>query len=160
MVLVVASVEVHLGGVDQQEGEEDEEDLHGVLASVHKVSVEHVRLLQGRRPVLLASKALDANAWWKYRSGVADLSGLPCRKSTAGLPAAHASHLPRRKNKSATGASPHESGARSNTERRFDGGRRTDRPQMVISLLWQVEMRLMLGNMRNSFQVSRRSCRT
>lgn len=52
MVLVVPSVQVDVTRVDEQEGEEDEEDLDGVLASVHKVSVEHIGPLQRRDAIL------------------------------------------------------------------------------------------------------------
>ena len=42
MVFVVPSVEVHITRIHKQEGEEDEENLNGVLASVHKVSIENI----------------------------------------------------------------------------------------------------------------------
>lgn len=52
MVLMVSSVQVDVTRINEQEGEEDEEDLDGVLASVHEVSVEHVGPLQRRDAVL------------------------------------------------------------------------------------------------------------
>lgn len=52
VVLVVAPVQVHVVGVDQQEAEQDEQDLHGAFPAIHKVSVEDVRLLGGREAVL------------------------------------------------------------------------------------------------------------
>lgn len=52
MVLVVASVQVDVTRVDEQEREQDEEDLNGVFASVHKISVEHVRPLQRWHAIL------------------------------------------------------------------------------------------------------------
>lgn len=52
MVLVVSSVEVDFGGINQQEGKQNEEDLDGVPASIHKVSVKHIGLLQGRHAIL------------------------------------------------------------------------------------------------------------
>lgn len=52
VVLVVSPVEVDVTGINEQEGEEDEEDLDGVFSSVHKVSIKHVRLFQGGHPVL------------------------------------------------------------------------------------------------------------
>lgn len=52
VVLVVPSVEVDVTGINEEEGEEDEEDLDGVFSSIHKVSVKHVRLFQGGHPVL------------------------------------------------------------------------------------------------------------
>lgn len=52
MVLVVSSVQVHVIGIDEQEPKQDEQDLQGVPASIHKVSVEHIRLLRRRQPVL------------------------------------------------------------------------------------------------------------
>lgn len=45
MVLVVPSVQVDVVGIDQQEAKKDEQDLQGVPASVHKVSVEDVGLV-------------------------------------------------------------------------------------------------------------------
>lgn len=52
MVLMVSSVEVDVTRVDEQEWKQDDEDLDGVSASVYKVSVKHVGLLQGRHAVL------------------------------------------------------------------------------------------------------------
>lgn len=52
MVLMVSSVEVDITRVDEQEWKQDDEDLNGVFASVHKVSVKHIGLLQGRHAVL------------------------------------------------------------------------------------------------------------
>ena len=54
MVLVVPPVEVDPVGVHQQEGKQNEEDLHGTLATVHKVSVENIGLLRGGQAVLRA----------------------------------------------------------------------------------------------------------
>lgn len=45
VVLVVSSVEVNVARIDQQEGKQDEEDLDGVFAAVHKVSIKNVGLL-------------------------------------------------------------------------------------------------------------------
>ena len=52
MILVVPSVEVDVTRINEQEGKQDEENLDGVLASVHEVSIEHVRLIQGRHAIL------------------------------------------------------------------------------------------------------------
>lgn len=52
MVLVVPPVQVDVVGVDQQEAEQDEQNLQGVPAPVHKVPVEDVRLLRGWKAVL------------------------------------------------------------------------------------------------------------
>ena len=52
VVLVVSPVEVHVVGVQQQEGEEDEEDLDGVVSPVHEVPVEDVGPLVGGHAVL------------------------------------------------------------------------------------------------------------
>lgn len=52
MVLMVSSVEVNVTRVDEQEWKQDDEDLNGVFASVHKVSVKHIGLLQGRHAIL------------------------------------------------------------------------------------------------------------
>lgn len=52
VVFVVPPVQMDVVGVDQQEAKQDEQDLQGVSAAVHKVSVEDVRLLRGRKPVL------------------------------------------------------------------------------------------------------------
>lgn len=52
VVLVVPPVQMDVVGIDQQEAKQDEQDLQGVPAPVHKVSVEDVRLLRGRKPVL------------------------------------------------------------------------------------------------------------
>lgn len=52
MVLVVSPVEVDVTRVDEQERKQDDEDLDGVFASVYKVPVKHVGLLQGRHAVL------------------------------------------------------------------------------------------------------------
>lgn len=60
VVLVVAPVQVHVVGVDQQEAEQDEQDLHGALPAIHKVSVEDVRLLGGREAVLRREAPADA----------------------------------------------------------------------------------------------------
>jgi len=52
VVLVVASVEVDITRINKQKRKQDEEDLDGVFASVHKVSVKYVGLLKRWRPVL------------------------------------------------------------------------------------------------------------
>ena len=52
MVFVVSPVEVDVAGIQQQEGEKDEENLDGVFASVDKVSIKHVWLLHGRHSIL------------------------------------------------------------------------------------------------------------
>lgn len=52
MVLVVPPVQVDMVGVDQQEAKQDEQNLQGVPAPVHKVSIEDVRLLRGWKAVL------------------------------------------------------------------------------------------------------------
>lgn len=52
VVLVVPPVQMDIVGINQQEAKQDEQDLQGVSAAVHKVSVEDVRLLRGRKPVL------------------------------------------------------------------------------------------------------------
>lgn len=52
MVLVVSSVQMHVIGIDQQEAKQDEQDLYGAFAAIHKVSVEDVRLLRRRETVL------------------------------------------------------------------------------------------------------------
>lgn len=45
VVLVVASVQGHVVRVEEQVGKQQDDDLHRLLPSVHKVSVEHVRRL-------------------------------------------------------------------------------------------------------------------
>lgn len=45
VVLVVPPVQVHVVWVQKHEGEEDDDDLHRFLPSVHKVSVEHIRVI-------------------------------------------------------------------------------------------------------------------
>lgn len=45
VVLVVSSVEVDVARINEQERKQDEEDLNGVSASIHKVSIKHVGLL-------------------------------------------------------------------------------------------------------------------
>ena len=52
MVLVVSSVEVDVTGIDEQERKQDDEDLNGIFASVHKVSIKHIGLVQGRHAIL------------------------------------------------------------------------------------------------------------
>lgn len=52
VVLVVASVQVHVVGIDQQEAKQDEQDLDGAFPAIHKVSVEDIRLLRGGETVL------------------------------------------------------------------------------------------------------------
>lgn len=42
VVLVVSSVKVELLRVNQHEGEKNHQDLHWLLASIHKVAVEHI----------------------------------------------------------------------------------------------------------------------
>jgi hypothetical protein len=42
MVLMVSSVKMELLGVYQHEGKENHQDLYRVLASIHKVTIEHV----------------------------------------------------------------------------------------------------------------------
>ena len=49
---MVPAVEMNLLWIDQEEGKEDDEDLKGLLASVYKVPVEHVRLGRGRKAIL------------------------------------------------------------------------------------------------------------
>lgn len=39
-------------GIDQQEPKQDEQDLQGVFATIHKVSIEDIRFLRGRQPIL------------------------------------------------------------------------------------------------------------
>lgn len=46
MVLVVASVQMDIIRIDQEKGKQDEEDLQGIFSSVHKVSIEDIRLLR------------------------------------------------------------------------------------------------------------------
>lgn len=52
VVLVVPPVQMHIIGIDQQEAKKDEQDLYGAFSAIHKVSVEDVRLLRGRKTVL------------------------------------------------------------------------------------------------------------
>lgn len=52
VILVVPPVQMDVVGINQQEAKQDEQDFQGVSAAVHKVSVEDVRLLRGRKPVL------------------------------------------------------------------------------------------------------------
>lgn len=42
---MVASVEVHVIWVEEQEGKQDDNDFHGLLAAVNKVPVEYVGVL-------------------------------------------------------------------------------------------------------------------
>lgn len=39
---MVSSVQVDIVGIDDEERKEDEEDLNGVLAPVHEVSIENI----------------------------------------------------------------------------------------------------------------------
>lgn len=55
VILVVASVEVHVIRVEKQEGEQDYDNFRRLLAAVHKVAVEYVRVL-GRRKTVLGGK--------------------------------------------------------------------------------------------------------
>ena len=57
VVLVVPSVQVHVIGVDQQEPKQDEQDLQGVLAPIHIVSVEDIGFLGGRQTILHGSSS-------------------------------------------------------------------------------------------------------
>lgn len=52
MIFVVSPVEVDVIRVDEQERKQDNKDFDGVFASVYKVPVKHVGLLQGRHAVL------------------------------------------------------------------------------------------------------------
>jgi hypothetical protein len=59
VVLVVAAVDVHLGVVDEEAGEEQDRDLHRAGATVNQVSVEHVRVVSGRQAVLRTGKGYN-----------------------------------------------------------------------------------------------------
>lgn len=52
MVLMVSSVQVDVTWVDEQECKQDDEDLDRILASIYKVSIKHVGLLQGWHSIL------------------------------------------------------------------------------------------------------------
>lgn len=52
MVLVVPPVQMDVIGIDQQEAKQDEQDLQGVFAPVHKVSIKDVWLLRGWKAIL------------------------------------------------------------------------------------------------------------
>lgn len=57
VVLVVSSVQMHVVGVEKQEGKQDNDNLYRFLSSIHKVSIEYVGVL-GRRQTILGSKAI------------------------------------------------------------------------------------------------------
>lgn len=59
VILVVASVEVHVIRVEEQEGEQDYDDFRRLLATVHKVAVEYVRVLGRRKTVLGKKKSVE-----------------------------------------------------------------------------------------------------
>lgn len=52
MVLMVSSVEVDVTWVDEQKCKQDDKDLNGILPSIYKISIEHIRLLQGWHSIL------------------------------------------------------------------------------------------------------------
>lgn len=58
VVLVVSSVQMHVIWVEQQEGKQDNDDLYRFLSSIHKVSIEYVRVLS-RRETILGNKAIN-----------------------------------------------------------------------------------------------------
>lgn len=43
-ILVIASIQHHTAGKDDEAGEQDEEHLKALLATIHKVAVEHVAI--------------------------------------------------------------------------------------------------------------------
>lgn len=51
-VFMVASVQEDHAGEDEQQGTQQQQHFHGALATVHKISVEHVRVLSARQTVL------------------------------------------------------------------------------------------------------------
>lgn len=53
MVLVVPAVQVHVVGVKQEVGEQQHHHFDGIFPTVHKVPVEHVRCLCGRKAILI-----------------------------------------------------------------------------------------------------------
>lgn len=65
MVLVVSSVEVDVTRVDDHEWKQDEEDLNGVFASVYKVAVEQIGLLQGRHAILWHRHVGETQEVWR-----------------------------------------------------------------------------------------------
>ncbi len=54
MVLVVAAVDVDLVGRGEQHSEQQHGDLHRVVAAVHEVAVEHVRIVDAGKTILFA----------------------------------------------------------------------------------------------------------
>lgn len=45
MVFMVSSVEVDISRIDEKEWKQNKEDLNGIFAPVHKVSIKHIGLL-------------------------------------------------------------------------------------------------------------------
>ena len=70
MVLVVSPVEVDLTGVDEHEWKQDDKDLDGVFASVHKVSVKQIGLLQGGHAILShkQQQRVSASSRWEINT--------------------------------------------------------------------------------------------
>lgn len=56
VVFMVSPVEVDVVGIHQLEGKQDQQDLNGVFPSIHEVSVENIRRLDGRQAVLQEDK--------------------------------------------------------------------------------------------------------
>lgn len=52
VVLMISSVQVNITWINKQEGKQDDEDLNRIFASVHKVSIKHVGLLQRWHAIL------------------------------------------------------------------------------------------------------------
>lgn len=52
MVLMVSSVEINVTWVDEQERKQDDENLNGIPPAIYKISIKHIRLLQGWHSIL------------------------------------------------------------------------------------------------------------
>lgn len=91
VVLVVAPVQMHVIGIDQQEAKQDQQDLEGAFTAIHKVSVEDVRLLGGREAVLSGQQC---GCWWQQDElAMCCFSWLPYKRSAAGLQGVRANLL-------------------------------------------------------------------
>lgn len=57
VVLMVASVQMHVVGVQKEEGKQNDDNLCRFLSSIHKVSIEYVGVLR-RGQTVLGNKAI------------------------------------------------------------------------------------------------------
>lgn len=70
MVLVVSSVEIDITWVDEQECKQDDEDLNGIPPSIYKISIKHIRLLQGWHSILQSTIVKHSGGFFVVVAGL------------------------------------------------------------------------------------------